>query len=70
MNEKTEKLIAIQNYINFLLKEREVHAIELNKIDKAILSVRETCEHSYIYIGHDSHGDMRMCEICKKEIID
>lgn len=28
----------------------------------------ETCEHNFIYIGHDSHYDYEMCSICGKEV--
>lgn len=68
MDEINEKQSSLKKYVDSLLKEREEYSKKIQKIDKVLNSVREICEHSYEYVGHDSHHDIEECSICKKQI--
>ena len=48
-----------------LFEKREVLYKEVKKIDQAISTLQEICEHDYIGDGHDSHRDHFKCKICK-----
>ena len=63
----------VKKQVNALIKEKRKLQDKLKKIDTAIESLRDVCDHKYENgksamecIGHDSHDNHYECQICGK----
>jgi len=57
----------IKRIIPPLLDEKIILLSKIKKIEKAIESLQDICEHDWKNNGHDSHKDHYICEICNLE---
>jgi hypothetical protein len=56
----------MKEQIQLLIKERNSLLDRATKIENAIKSFQEICNHDWKPNGHDSHKDFEKCDICCK----
>lgn len=47
-----------------LLEAKKIKQKEVQKLDIAIRSLQELCDHDWVGDGHDSHKNHYRCSIC------